>query len=109
MCRRRKNILLTYRGLLFLLERRFETFLNVILFKQILKEFWVENISENITVCLIRAGMVLAITGIWKAFIQKRDFRGNTATSMGEAKQEKSIKTKADKFKAKKAAIPKNK
>ena len=109
MYRQRKHFLLTYSGLLFLLERRFETFLNVILFKQIIQEFWVENISENIVVCLLRAGMVFAITGTWTAFIQKRGCSGDIATSMEEAKQNKSIKTKADKFKAKKAVIPKTK
>ena len=49
------------RGLLFLLERRFETFLNVTLFKQIIQDVWMENLTENIVVCLIRAGMVFAM------------------------------------------------
>ena len=43
--RKRKNFLLMYRGLLFLLKRRFETFMYVILFKNIIqvwdgKAFW---------------------------------------------------------------------
>ena len=107
MYRQRKNIILTYRGLLFLLERRFETFFNMILFKQIIQNIWMENFSENIMVCLNKAGMMFAFTGIWKAFIQNRDFSGNIATSMEEAKQKKSIKTKADKFNAKKASVTK--
>ena len=51
--------------------------------------------------------MVFAITGIWKAFIQKRDFSGNIATSMEEVKQKKPIKMKVEKFKTKKAVVPK--
>ena len=86
MYRQRKNILLTYRGLLFLLERRFEIFLNVILFREIIQDVEVKTLSEIIVVCLIRAGMVFAITEIWKAFIVKRDFSGNIATSMEDAK-----------------------
>ena len=35
--RKRRNFLLIYRGLLFLLERRFETFLNVTLFREVLQ------------------------------------------------------------------------
>ena len=46
--RKRENILLIYRGMLFLLERRFETFMNVILFKQIIQDNVVENLSEDI-------------------------------------------------------------
>ena len=41
--RKRKNFLLMYRGLLFLLDKRFETFMNVILFKQIIQN----NIAED--------------------------------------------------------------
>ena len=36
--RRRKNILIAYRGLFFLIERRFEVFMNVILFQQIIQD-----------------------------------------------------------------------
>ena len=45
MYSKRKNFLLIYRGLLFLLERRFETFMkfNVILFKHIIQDFWTEK------------------------------------------------------------------
>ena len=72
-----KNIIMTYRGLLFLLERRFETFMNVILFKRIIQYNSVENLVENIILCL-RAGMVLTITNlkVWKALV-----RDNFATS----------------------------
>jgi hypothetical protein len=37
--RNRKNILVMYRGLLFLAESRFETFMNVTLFTQIIQDF----------------------------------------------------------------------
>jgi hypothetical protein len=92
--RKRKHILLMYRELLFLQERRFETFMNVILFKQIIQDFYVENLSEEVIICLIRAGMVLTITEIWRVFVQKRDFCGNIAKSMEKSKQKKSAKTK---------------
>ena len=92
--RKKKNILLMYRGLLFLLERRFETFINVIICKQIIQDCYVENLSEEIIICLIRAGMVLAITETWKIFVQKRDFSGNIANSMEKATRNKSAKTK---------------
>ena len=51
--RKRKTILMTYKGLLFLLKRRFETFMNVILFQQIIQDNIVENLSEDIILCLI--------------------------------------------------------
>ena len=105
--RRRKNILLIYRGLLFLLERRFEIVLNVTLFREIIQGVGMKNLSEVIVVCLIRAGMVFAITEIWKALIEKRDFSGNITTSMEEAKQKKPAKTKANKFKVIKAVVAK--
>ena len=97
--RKRKNILVMYRGLLFLAERRFETFMNVTLFMQIIQKFWTDYLSEEIITCLIRAGMVLAITEIWKGFVQNRDFSGNIDESMGKAKLMKSKKTKTCKKK----------
>ena len=68
--------------------------MNVILFKHIIQEFYVGNLSEEIIICLIRAGMVLTITEIWKVFVQMRDFSGNIAHSMEEATRNKSAKTK---------------
>ena len=73
--------------------------MNVILFKQIIQEFWTEHLSEEIVACLIRAGMVLTITEIWKAFVQERDFSGNIVESMEKAKRKKSKKTEASKSK----------
>ena len=84
-----------YRGLLFLAERRLETFMNVTLFVQIIQKFWTDTLSEEIITCLIRAGMVLTISKVWKAFVRDRNFSDNIATSMGEAKQKISAKTKA--------------
>ena len=49
--RRRKNFLLIYRGLLFLLERRFEIFLNVTLFREIIRNVGLYNPSESVIVC----------------------------------------------------------
>ena len=94
MYRKWKNILLMYRGLLFLLERRFETFMNVTLFMQIIQDFWTGYLSEDIVTCLIRAGIVFMITEIWKVFVQKRDFSGNIVELMEKAKRKISTKTK---------------
>ena len=69
------------------MERRFEIFLNVTLFREIIQIIGTYNPSEAIVVCLIRTGMFFAITDIWKTFIEERDLRGNIAMSMGEAKQ----------------------
>ena len=44
-----------YRGLLFLAERRLETFINVTLFVQILQKFWTDTLSEEIITCFTRA------------------------------------------------------
>ena len=92
--RKRKNFLLIYRGTLFLLERRFETFMNVILAKQIIQDCNAENLSNEVILCLIRAGMVLTITEIWRVFVQKRDFSGNIAKPMEKAKRNNLAKPK---------------
>ena len=92
--RKRKNILLIYRGTLFLLERRFQTFMNVTLFKLIIQECNVENLSNEMILCLIRSGMVLTLTEIWKVFVQKRDFSGNIERPMEKTKRNTPAKTK---------------
>ena len=107
--RKRRNFLLIYRGLLFLLERRFETFLNVTLFREVLQVIGMYNPSEAMVVCLIRAGMVFAITDIWKSFIEERDLSGSIALSMREAKQKISPKKRYTKGKNGKAAVAKTK
>ena len=53
--------------------------------------------------------MVFAIMEIWKASIEKRDYCGNIATSMKEARQKNATKTKATKFKIIKAVVAKTK
>ena len=78
-----------YRGTLFLLERRFETFINAILYKKIIQQSYTEKLSEEVIICLTRAGMVLTITEIWKVFVEKRDASGNIANSMEEATRNK--------------------
>jgi len=71
--RRRKNILIMYRGLFFLIERRFEVFMNVVLFQKIIQNIVREQISEEMILCLIRAGMVLTNVSVWKTFATARD------------------------------------
>ena len=68
--------------------------MNVTLFMQIIQKFWTDTLSEEIITCLIRAGMVLALTKIWKGFVHERDFSGNIDASMEKAKLMKSKKTK---------------
>ena len=55
------------------MERRFEVFMNIILFKQIIQDTIVGNISEEMILCLIRAGMVLTNANVWKTFAIARD------------------------------------
>jgi len=105
--RKRRNLLLIYRSLLFLLERRFEIFLNLTLFREIIQIIGEFNPSEAIVVCLIRAGMVLTVTDIWKTFIEERDLRGNIAKTMEEAKQRFSNKVKVTKRTISKATVAK--
>ena len=92
--RKRRNILLIYRGTLFLLEKRFQTFMNVTLVKQIIQECNLENPSNEEILCLIRAGMVLTLTKIWRVFVQERDFSGNIAKTMEKAKRNIPAKNK---------------
>ena len=47
--------------------------MNVILFKQIIQDTFVGNISEEMILCLIRAGMVLTNANVWKTFAVARD------------------------------------
>ena len=89
-----KNILMTYRGLLFLIERRFEIFMNVILFKQIIQNAVVGNISEEMILCPIRAGMVLTNVQVWKTFAISRDSSVNIGTAMKNARKTTMTKEK---------------
>ena len=47
--------------------------MNVILFKQIIQDTFAGNISEEMILCLIRAGMVLTNANVWKTFASARD------------------------------------
>ena len=59
--RKRKNILIVYRGLLFLIERfHFFFIFYVIVFKEIIQNKIVgDSLSKEIILCLIIAGMVI--------------------------------------------------
>ena len=81
--RPRKNILMIYRGVLFLIERRFEVFMNVVLFKQIIQNAITGDISEEMILCLIRAGMVLTNVQVWKTFVSSRDSGNINRTTKG--------------------------
>ena len=87
-------MLMTCSGLIFPMESRFETFMNVILFKQIIQDNAAENLSGDLYFFLIRAGMALTITKAWRAFVGDREFSKNVATSMEVAKQKKSQQKK---------------
>ena len=79
--RRRKNLLICYRGIQFLLERKFEMFINITLFqkvifptmKEMIMEDYLSDISNDMIVCLIRAGTVVIRCEIWKYFLCVRD------------------------------------
>ena len=79
--RRRKNLLLIYRGLQFLIEQKFEILLNIdivkkIIFptlKEIVMEEYLPDITNDMMVCLIRAGSVIIRSEIWKFFLTARD------------------------------------
>jgi len=57
--RSRKNIIKTYKALQVLVERKFEVFMNFILFRNVISKFWNEEMNGEIIRMLIRAGMVL--------------------------------------------------
>ena len=79
--RRRKNLLLIYRGLQFLLEYKFEMLINIDIVKHIifptLKEIvmaeYLPDITNDMMVCLIKAGSVFIRSEIWKFFLIARD------------------------------------
>ena len=58
--RNRKNIMRTYKGFQILIERKFEIFMNLILFRNIISKVWTEDFSEEVLIYLVRADMVLA-------------------------------------------------
>ena len=73
--RSRKNIMRTYKGFQILVERKFEMFTNLILFRNIISKFWTQEFSQEVLICLVRAGMVHMLFNIriWRDFIISRD------------------------------------
>jgi len=79
--RRKKNLLICYRGIQFLIERKFEVFINITLCQKVifptLKEMVVEeylsDINNDMRVCLLRAGTVIIRSEIWNKFLCIRD------------------------------------
>ena len=47
--------------------------MNLILFRNVVAKFWVEETNNEVIIMLVRAGMVLASIKIWKDFILARD------------------------------------
>ena len=70
-----------YRGLQFLIEQKFEILLNIditkkIIFptlKEMIMEEYLSDITNDMMVCLIRAGSVIIRSEIWKYFLTARD------------------------------------
>ena len=95
--RRRKNLLLSYRGIQFLLERKFEVFINVTICKKVifptLKEMVMEeylsDISNDMMVCLLRAGTVIIRCESWKNLLFVRDGLINKAMDNNPMKSKK--------------------
>ena len=56
-----------------MVERKFEVFMNFILFRNVISKFWNEEMNGEVIRMLIRAGMILANIRIWKDFILARD------------------------------------
>ena len=100
--RKRKNLLICYRGIQFLLEKKFEMFINITIFQQVIfptmKEMMMEeylsDISNDMIVCLIRAGTVIIRSEIWKYFLCVRNSviteKPDNMLKSGKAKSKKS-------------------
>ena len=71
--RQRKNIIRIYKGLQVLIERKYEIFMNLVLFQNIIVKFWNDRMSQDTILLLVRAGMVLTNIRIWRDFIIARD------------------------------------
>ena len=86
--RNRKNIMRAYKGLQILVERKFEIFMNLILFRNIISKVGTEELSQEVLICLVRAGMVLTNIRIWRDFIISRDTDvGKIGTHTGQWKK----------------------
>ena len=71
--RSRKNVIRTYKALQILVERKFEIFMNLILFRNVIAKFWTGEMNNAVVTMLIRAGMVCTNIRVWKDFILARD------------------------------------
>ena len=71
--RNRKNIMRIYKGLKILVERKFEIVMNLILFRNVILKFWEDEVTQEMLIILIHAGMVLTDIRIWRDFIISRD------------------------------------
>ena len=71
--RQRKNIFRIYKGLQVLLVRKYEIFINLVLFQNIIVKFWNDRFTQDTILWLVRAGMVLTNIRIWRDFIIARD------------------------------------
>ena len=71
--RSRKKNIKTHKTLQVLVEHKFEVFMNLFLFRNVISKFWNEEMNNEVVVMLIRAGMVLVNIRIWKDFILARD------------------------------------
>ena len=71
--RSRKNVIRTYKALQILVERKFEIFMNLILFRNVIAKFWTGEMNNEVVTMLIRAGMVCTNIRVWKDFILARD------------------------------------
>jgi len=75
--RRRKNLLICYREIQFLIARKFEVFINITLcqkvifptLKEMVMEEYLSDISNDMILCLLRAGTVIIRSKIWKIFL----------------------------------------
>ena len=92
--RRRQNLLMCYRGIQFLLERKFEIFINITLFQKVIfpmikervMDEYLSDISNDMIVCLLRAGTVTTRCEIWKHFLTVRDNFVNKSLSSSSVK-----------------------
>ena len=80
-------MLICYRGIQFLLERKCEIFLDITIFQKVIfptiKEMvikeYLSDITNDVIVCLIRAGSVIIRCEIWKASLTIRvGVKGNS-------------------------------
>ena len=56
-----------------MIERKYEIFMNLVLFQNIIVKFWNDRMSQDTILLLVRAGMVLTNIRIWRDFIIARD------------------------------------